>query len=301
MPEAMQAKFACPSCGRQFTWKPELAGRAAKCKCGNTIKVPARPAAAAPPAPAPAEGNPLDAFEFSEPAAEPAPAKKAKPQAAADAAMRCPSCGQSLSPGAVICVNCGFNLKTGKRMNTMTGDAAPQAAPAAAPSPVGAFGIPTGRRTPQKEKADVGGMVKMVAIPVVLLAVVGGAVFGFRKLSGEKDTGPQLGKDAEVRRLIKDGGEYELKDWLGTGPQRMLSGMTREQAAAMADRLYEMGAKKVITFGGVMSLAFAVELPEDKEKRKAIFDWYRRKYEAEFETKRQRDEGQRYLLVRPGL
>src|SRR4051794_34904378 len=99
MPEATQPKFACPSCGRQFTWKPELAGRGAKCKCGGTIKVPAQPPGAAV---APDEGNPLDSFEFNESAAPPAPAAKAKPQAPADAGMRCPSCGQSLAPGAVI-------------------------------------------------------------------------------------------------------------------------------------------------------------------------------------------------------
>lgn len=77
--------------------------------------------------------------------------------------------------------------------------------------------------------------------------------------------------------------------------------MTREQADALADRLYEMGAKQVLAFGGVMTMSFAVELPDDKEKRKAIFDWYKRKYEGEFQSNRQRDEGQKYLLVRPGL
>lgn len=50
------SKFACPSCGREFRWKPEIAGKMAKCKCGATVQVPAtEPAltAAAPRAAAP--------------------------------------------------------------------------------------------------------------------------------------------------------------------------------------------------------------------------------------------------------
>ncbi len=35
------AQFSCNSCGRKFTWKPALAGKKARCKCGVTIEVPA--------------------------------------------------------------------------------------------------------------------------------------------------------------------------------------------------------------------------------------------------------------------
>ena len=105
MSETAQAKFSCPSCGRQFTWKPELAGRNAKCKCGGTIKVPQQPQAAplAPsqaPAAAPAasdDGNPLDAYDFST-AEAPAPKKGSRGGGAAaaavpvaDSGMRCPA------------------------------------------------------------------------------------------------------------------------------------------------------------------------------------------------------------------
>jgi hypothetical protein len=47
MPADSEAKFACPSCGRSYAWKPQLAGKHAKCKCGAALAVPARPPGAA--------------------------------------------------------------------------------------------------------------------------------------------------------------------------------------------------------------------------------------------------------------
>jgi len=32
--------FACDACGKRYAWKPQLAGKKAKCKCGATITVP---------------------------------------------------------------------------------------------------------------------------------------------------------------------------------------------------------------------------------------------------------------------
>ena len=77
MPGTATPKFSCPSCGKQFTWKPELAGKKGKCKCGGVLSIPATPPAqgqtppiprasqrAAPPPPPPPppvpEGNPFD-------------------------------------------------------------------------------------------------------------------------------------------------------------------------------------------------------------------------------------------------
>lgn len=36
-----QLGFTCAACGRQFRWKPELAGKSVKCKCTATVTVPA--------------------------------------------------------------------------------------------------------------------------------------------------------------------------------------------------------------------------------------------------------------------
>lgn len=45
MSEITGPKFACPSCGKQYKWKPELAGKKGKCKCGGVLAIPAKPPA----------------------------------------------------------------------------------------------------------------------------------------------------------------------------------------------------------------------------------------------------------------
>ena len=74
MSEISGPKFSCPSCGKEYKWKPELAGKKGKCKCGGVLAIPARPpgsataspgAAAAPrpkPTPVPAPPPEDDAF-----------------------------------------------------------------------------------------------------------------------------------------------------------------------------------------------------------------------------------------------
>lgn len=37
------ATFPCESCGKRYAWKPELAGRAVKCRCGAVMRAPAEP------------------------------------------------------------------------------------------------------------------------------------------------------------------------------------------------------------------------------------------------------------------
>jgi hypothetical protein len=61
-------KFQCASCGKQFTWKPEIAGRSAKCKCGAIIAIPK----SAPPSPAaaPSVAIPSQAINDEQPASD---------------------------------------------------------------------------------------------------------------------------------------------------------------------------------------------------------------------------------------
>lgn len=112
-------KFICTACGKEYRWKPELAGRKAKCGCGASIIVPAeRPSAgpaakAAAPAPAAPAHAPTAA---AEPAAAPA---DLKPEAAESSGAKCPACGAALATNAVLCVNCGYNLKTGKTLSVV--------------------------------------------------------------------------------------------------------------------------------------------------------------------------------------
>ena len=114
-------RFNCPTCGKSYRWKPEMAGRSAKCGCGGKLVVPAeRPAPpsngaaaataskVAPPAPAPA---PQAAAQARPSLLSPRPVKPAAP-----AGPACPWCSKPLAEGAVLCVNCGYNLKTKQRL-----------------------------------------------------------------------------------------------------------------------------------------------------------------------------------------
>ena len=60
--DRMSISFACPSCGKAYRLKDELAGKTARCVCGKQIKVPTP---SPPPAPEPAAdlANLLDEFE----------------------------------------------------------------------------------------------------------------------------------------------------------------------------------------------------------------------------------------------
>lgn len=53
-------QFSCSSCGKQYKWKPEFAGRKVKCKCGFVMTAPAE-------APAPQEEEDLYAFADDKP------------------------------------------------------------------------------------------------------------------------------------------------------------------------------------------------------------------------------------------
>ncbi|MGH7178236.1 MAG: hypothetical protein ACREJC_12720 [Tepidisphaeraceae bacterium] len=43
MAETTMGRFACRECGRSYRWKPELAARKVKCKCGHIMVAPAQP------------------------------------------------------------------------------------------------------------------------------------------------------------------------------------------------------------------------------------------------------------------
>jgi hypothetical protein len=99
-------RFSCPACGKSFRWKPEFAGRSAKCACGGKLVVPAEAtltsdAAGIPLAPEPKQS---------------APSQRIKPSSPPDVEGRCPSCSAALASGAILCVNCGYNVKTGQKL-----------------------------------------------------------------------------------------------------------------------------------------------------------------------------------------
>jgi hypothetical protein len=100
-----QGKFSCGKCGKSYKWKPELAGKKVKCKCGNVMAAPKEEPVA--------EQQDVDLDGLYELAAE--EKKSSKRQHADAGGFRCPSCHTDLAPGAVVCTLCGFNLKTGSR------------------------------------------------------------------------------------------------------------------------------------------------------------------------------------------
>src|SRR3954449_9885723 len=104
MPEG--SKFACPSCGKEFRWKSEIAGKRAKCKCGATVQVPATDPAAKPAmaAPSGAEEHPFDdVYALAAAEAEQAAAanQRAAPAVAAPPAGA-PTLGYAPPPGAPV-------------------------------------------------------------------------------------------------------------------------------------------------------------------------------------------------------
>jgi hypothetical protein len=86
-------KFSCAACGKQYAWKPQLAGKKAKCACGAAIVVPH--ATVAPPIPAPAPAD-YDLYDVAPPPAVVAPALTAPglPAQHDTAAPRYPGAGK---------------------------------------------------------------------------------------------------------------------------------------------------------------------------------------------------------------
>jgi hypothetical protein len=77
--------FTCGACGKQFRWKPELAGRSVKCKCETVIRVPAAAGGVAQPksAAAPAVEPPASAPSGSRGAAAASATSPVRPRTVA--------------------------------------------------------------------------------------------------------------------------------------------------------------------------------------------------------------------------
>ena len=114
----MPIKVTC-ACGQSFAAKDELAGRTVKCpKCSRPLAIPAAGAAAPAPSPQP------------QPVAQPSVAAPAGYQpsglfdevgisSAPVGTQPCPGCRAPMPMHAVVCVQCGYNLKLGRKMETM--------------------------------------------------------------------------------------------------------------------------------------------------------------------------------------
>jgi hypothetical protein len=266
--------ISCSMCNRQYNWKPELAGRRVKCKCGNVIAVPEAPVEEVP-----AEDDTYDVSGVDLSDLPPPPV---------ESGYRCPSCREPMEPGTPQCPSCGFSLKPAKRTSGAS------AAAAAAPP---ALGYATAKRGDAARAMEQSNLIKQAILFVLAIALVGGAIFAMRFFSGGSAPKTGLGEDDDIIAMIKDEHGTEAKKWLDTNSSRMLSGMTRSQAEYKIDQWYKMGATKVIAFGGLVSMTVALELPTDPAKRKELFDW-ERKWHSEMDMKPAVDVGQKYLLIR---
>ncbi|MEP7367827.1 MAG: hypothetical protein ABI972_31585 [Acidobacteriota bacterium] len=293
-----QPKFDCRACGRQFAWRAELAGKSAKCACGAMVKVPAKPPRAA--------GAEDGGISYDLDAAPASPANK------------CRACGQALEAGAVLCVHCGFNQKTGRKMSTTVGGDDEDAKPAKKRAPIKAVppppvepsldnrfgGIPTGLRTPviQEEVAGYRTLIKPAILMLALLLVVAAAIFFYKTLAGGSRDANLHPIDRDVKEMTAENGATELKAWISDKDlqQRMVLGMNENQANGFADKLYKMGAVKVLAFGHLLTMSIGVELPQDAAQRAELF-----KFQTEWHNSMaiapQKDEGQKYILLKMKL
>ena len=294
------ATFSCDACGKQYPWKPELAGKKAKCKCGAVLNVPAQPQAARA-----AVRTPV--------AVAAAPVESAE-------GYRCPECKNELTPGTAICVNCGFDLRTGQHVNTQV-DTGEDEAPAAPKkkkkkkAAVGADGKPSAtawvgvtksaREKASAQEADKSRTMKQVIIALVLCVAVVGVVFGGKflfKNMGKKgaQTANLKGDDAEATDVLQNHDPMEAAEFLKAHQSRMLGTQwTQAKALAKIQQWYDMGAAKVwVASDGLIAREAIIELPQDPAKRKALLDWATvwRDPTGENQIK---DEGQKYLVVMP--
>jgi hypothetical protein len=155
----MAGKFSCDACGKSYTWKPELAGKRVKCKCGQPMSIPS--------------ADPADeGGEFGDLAAL-ADGAPTTPGAVAGGPT-CPGCGSGVDPAAVICVNCGQNLKTGKKLKTSTAKTGGGAADKFAPGyrSYGAVNNEEGMSDKQKKLVVFSSLGGLALIGVIIVAVV---------------------------------------------------------------------------------------------------------------------------------
>ena len=125
----MPIKVTC-QCGKSFAAKDELAGKAVKCpNCQQPLRIPGASAPAAAPArnlaaplPSAAPHQPASsASAFGPPGGGGTHSlfdEVGLKQAPVGAQM-CPGCAAALAPGAVVCIKCGYNMKLGRRMETV--------------------------------------------------------------------------------------------------------------------------------------------------------------------------------------
>jgi hypothetical protein len=267
-------KIVCTACGRTGPFRPEMAGKRVKCKCGNLISVPKlseerRKAKAEDdseplrPEPLPEKSAAEDLYDIRE---EPKPAKARRETVAAPVAADSPGAGES-----------------------------PPRAPAPNMYPS------MSRAKIQEGGEEKSSLLRMLLLVGVLGVLIAGAIVGMKKFGGSRHaTGPQLGEDADIEDKIQGEFNKDVHGWFAEDHSRMLGPWSESQALAAADRWQQQGAKRVLAFGSRLSMVVVIELPDDPTGRKQIFDWQADWHEQHMQ-KVWTDVGQKYLMIRLGV
>ena len=142
-------RIACPQCGKQYRWSEQYAGRKVRCKCGQTMRMPAE-------APTAAESA-AGMYDLADSGAP------------AGGAGTCPSCSAAMPADAVICIECGYNVQTGQRMGEP--DAAPTPSRAKAPAEGALAPVQDGASDDEMLDEPAASPVKNLYVPLAVLAV----------------------------------------------------------------------------------------------------------------------------------
>jgi hypothetical protein len=264
-------RITCNKCGKSGPYRPEMAGKKLRCKCGNVIHVPA-------------EEEPLQLEPI-------APARKAKPAAVDegdeyDVKAPAPELNRSVQrPPDVVAYR------------SAPAEAEAKPAPSAPTYPTFA--------RPKTYTADTGAqqaqLIKVVVLLAIGVSLVGGAVFAIQYFHGSHSTtGPgatQLGEDGDIQAKLDSEYHKEVHEWFQEDNERILGPWSQQQALSQADRWKDMGAKTVYAFGTRVSMVAVIELPDDPASRKKLFDWQTQWHRNHFE-KVWSDMGQKYLMIR---
>lgn len=204
-----------------------------------------------------------------------------------------------MASGTVLCVACGFNLNTGKRLGGAAANQPPRPSPSARRA-ASAFGVPKPARPPTVAE-DRSGQVNQILLAVAGMLLLLGIVAGGRMVWNHFNKPVNyVGDDGRVAELMDDSGATEIHAWFAGDSSRIAGGMSTVQALGLADMLQRMGAKQVLAFGSRMTRTLAVELPDNPQQRKALFDWYNERYPQPNGVPMP-DKGQHYLLLGLGL
>jgi hypothetical protein len=272
MSAAQPGRITCEVCGRSGPYRPELAGKRIKCKCGNIMLV------ADPPAEEPLRPEPLP----PDPSAD----------QAADELSELYDLREDPNPAKPPRV---FVAPDPSRLGYESRISPPPPPPAANPYPT--YSKPK-TADPQSEKS---GLMRMLIVIGVLGAVIAGAIVGIKMMGGpHRPAGPQLGEDADIEQKIQDEYNKEIHAWFTEDPSRIMGPWSQSQALGQADRWQQMGAKRILAFGSRLSMVAVIELPDDPAKRKQLFDWQADWHGQHFE-KVWKDVGQKYLMIRLGI